>query len=267
MSVQLTGLTIFPVKSAKGIELTEAEVGFRGLDHDRRWMVVDDGGKFLTQRTLPKLALIQVAITDHQLYLNAPGQSSLLVTQPNADAETTDVDVWGDRCLAQTAGKAAADWLTHFLSTPCQLVYMPETTHRPVDHGKFEGDRGVSFADAYPYLLISEASLQDLNQRLDTPILMNRFRPNLVVSGCKAFAEDSWQIIRIGTVPFRVAKPCSRCTIPTVDQHTGQRGPEPLKTLATYRAWDGKIWFGQNLIPLTEGTIRLGDGVEIDPEL
>ena len=264
MALQLTGITTFPIKSARGIELTEASIGFRGLRHDRRWMVVDGEGKFITQRTLPKLALIQVAIADHQLYLSAPGQSDLAVNLPDSDAKTKTVEVWGDRCLAHLADQSAADWLSHFLGVSCQLVHMPETTYRPVDHGKIPGDRGVSFADAYPYLLISEASLQDLNQRLETPLPMNRFRPNLVVRGCDAFAEDSWQTIRMGSVTFQVAKPCSRCTVTTVDQQTAERGPEPLKTLATYRAWDGKIWFGQNLLPLSEGTIRLGDAVEID---
>lgn len=169
------------------------------------------------------------------------------------------VEVWGDRCLAWSMGNDARIWFSTMLGTPCELVYMPDESDRPTDHGAFGRENQVSFADSYPFLLISEASLADLNQRLDTPIPMNRFRPNLVVSGCDAFSEDHWTEIRIGNVPFQVAKSCSRCTIPTVDQATGKRSPEPLKTLATYRHWDGQIWFGQNLIHHTLGTLNVGD--------
>jgi len=175
-----------------------------------------------------------------------------------------EVEVWGDRCLAWSMGQEAQNWFTEVLGVDCELVYMPEKSDRPTDHGKFGPEEQVSFADAYPFLLISESSLADLNQRLDNPIPMNRFRPNLVVRGCNAFAEDQWSSIQINNVTFQVAKSCARCTIPTVDQSTGQRNPEPLKTLATYRHWDGQIWFGQNLIHQSLGELKVGDRLSVD---
>ncbi|MEM6423905.1 MAG: MOSC N-terminal beta barrel domain-containing protein [Cyanobacteria bacterium P01_D01_bin.128] len=279
MSIHLSGLNIFPIKSARGIPLQQAQAEYRGLSHDRRWMVVDANNRFLTQRTLPNLALIQVRVSPQTLELSTFGQPPLVIPIPGEPADTqgadsqadvkqtlVEVEVWGDRCLALSCGQAAANWLSQALGTPCRLVYMPPSTHRPIDHGKFSQDHldhGVSFADAYPYLLISEASLEDLNQRLASPVPMNRFRPNLVVQGCAAFAEDRWKTIRIGAITFQIAKPCSRCVITTVDQDHATRSPEPIKTLATYRAWEGKIWFGQNLLPLNEGTLHRGDRVEV----
>ena len=178
-----------------------------------------------------------------------------------AAAELIDVDVWGDDCVAWSMGDEAAQWLSNFLGVDAHLVYMPDSTHRPTDHGRFETPN--SFSDAYPFLLISEASLADLNGRLEQSVPMNRFRPNLVVQGCEPFAEDTWKQIKIGSIVFDVAKSCSRCSIPGVEQSTGEQGKEPLKTLATYRRWDHAIWFGQNLIAHGEGMLNLGDGVEI----
>jgi uncharacterized protein YcbX len=160
-------------------------------------------------------------------------------------------------------GEEVSQWFSEFLELSCQLVYMPDNSYRPVNSRYASHNQQVSFADGFPFLLISEASLQDLNERLDQPIPMNRFRPNLVVSGCEAFAEDSWRSIRIGSIPFHVVKPCERCLITTVDQAQGIRGKEPLQTLAQYRLSNGKILFGQNLIPAELGTLQVGDSVEI----
>lgn len=258
--IQLSGLFIYPIKSARGIALGQANVTARGLLHDRRWMVCDRSGKFLTQRKHPHMALIQVSCSDTHLTLEAPDQERLTVPIP-ATAPSVTVTVWGDRCEALPTADSAHRWLSQFLGLDCQLVYMPEGTQRPADHGTAPGIN--SFADAYPFLLISEASLADLNQRLAQPVPMNRFRPNLVVKGCDPFAEDSWRQIKIGNILFDVAKPCSRCSIPGVDQATGKQGKEPLATLARYRRWDGAIWFGQNLIPQTTGQLSLGDGCEV----
>ncbi|MDV3347687.1 MOSC domain-containing protein [Leptothoe sp. LEGE 181152] len=260
--IELSGLTTYPVKSAAGIGLHQAQVTSRGLLHDRRWMVCDRNGKFLTQRKLPKMALIQVTV-DEALHLSIAGvpDSSLELPAVPATAQLLHVNVWGDACTAWSMGDKAAQWLHHFLGVDAQLVYMPDSTHRPVDHGRFETPN--SFSDAYPFLLISEASLADLNGRLEQPVPMNRFRPNLVVRGCEPFAEDTWKQIKIGDILFDVAKSCSRCSIPGVEQSTGEQGKEPLKTLATYRRWDHAIWFGQNLIANGEGTLAVGDTVEI----
>lgn len=267
----LSGLYIYPIKSAAGLAVDGASMTERGLQHDRRWMIVNADGKFMTQRQFPRMALIRVQIQDGVMTLSvsdSKGSSAPTIAPlslpliPDPEAPLT-VEVWGDRCLALSMGPEAQAWLSDVLGLPCTLVYMPDESDRPTDHGRFGASHQVSFADAYPYLLISEASLADLNQRLPSPIPMNRFRPNLVVRGCDAFAEDQWNTIRIGDVSFQVAKPCSRCTIPTVDQATAERSPEPLKTLATYRHWDGQIWFGQNLLHNQMGTLTVGDRLEI----
>lgn len=260
--IELSGLTTYPVKSMGGIGLSQAQVTSRGLLHDRRWMVCDRNGKFLTQRKLPKLALIRVAV-DQMLHLSIVdmADSSLELPAVPPTARPLFVNVWGDKCIAWSMGDKAAQWLSNFLGIEVQLVYMPDSTHRPIDHGRFETPN--SFSDAYPFLLISEASLADLNDRLEQPVPMNRFRPNLVVKGCASFAEDTWKQIQIGDIVFDVAKSCSRCSIPGVEQSTGKQGKEPLKTLATYRRWDHAIWFGQNLIAHSEGTLNVGDTVKI----
>lgn len=260
-AIKLSGLNTYPIKSAAGIALNHAQVTMRGLLHDRRWMVCDRSGKFLTQRKFPKMALIQVAVDD-VLHLSIAGTEQIELKIPAVPAATpVSVDVWGDSCTAWSMGDAAAQWLSEFLRQEVQLVYMPDSTNRPTDHGRF--DTPNSFSDAYPFLLISEASLADLNRRLDQPVPMNRFRPNLVVSGCDPFAEDTWKQMKVGDILFDVAKACSRCSVPGVEQSTGVQGKEPLKTLATFRRWDHAIWFGQNLIAQNTGTLTVGDDVEI----
>ncbi|MEO0759048.1 MAG: MOSC N-terminal beta barrel domain-containing protein [Cyanobacteria bacterium J06648_16] len=258
----LSALNVYPVKSAAGISLNRAAVERRGLTSDRRWMVVDAKGRFMTQRKYPRMALIWVTLGE-QLSLEAPNQRPLVLPPvPDSEEELT-VEVWGDLCRVRSMGAAAADWLSEFLEVPCQMVYMPDEAQRPTAHGQLGANRLVSFADAYPFLLISEASLADLNSRLARPVPMNRFRPNLVVSGCEAFAEDTWAKIRIGEVTFTVAKGCDRCSIPGVDQATGVADKEPLPTLATYRRWQGKIWFGQNLVQENLGQLKVNDPVEV----
>ena len=273
----LSGLHIYPVKSTAGISLDAAALTPQGLRGDRRYMVVSADGQFMTQRRFPRMALVQVTIEsaggEEQLTLTAPDMPTLQVQRPEADDASMTVEIWGDRTTALPCGTDADAWFGQFLSVSCRLVYMPETSQRPVDHGKFGSDKIVSFADAYPYLLLSEASLAGLNQRLVDrqagSVPMNRFRPNLVVSGDIApHAEDEWKRIRIGEVVFEVAKPCARCSIPNVDQVLGDRTKEPTVTLSTYRSWDRAIWFGQNLIQEKFAAkqaewLRVGDTVEV----
>ncbi|MEB3355588.1 MAG: MOSC N-terminal beta barrel domain-containing protein [Synechococcales bacterium] len=271
----LSALYVYPIKSAAGIAVTTATVESRGLQCDRRWMVVDAQQRFMTQRQHPRMALIQVAIGPDALTVTAPDMPplsvplNLEVEQGNFPAETCpdrlQVEVWGDWCEGIPVGNESRAWFSEFLQIDCQLVYMPDDAHRPAGHGQHGQEHAVSFADGYPFLLISQASLDDLNQRLVEPVPMNRFRPNLVVTGCEAFAEDRWHTFQIGSVPFQAAKPCSRCVIPTIDQTTGDRGHEPLKTLATYRRWDSQIWFGQNLIQKGVGVLTVGDRVTLFP--
>jgi uncharacterized protein YcbX len=261
--LQLTALNIYPIKSTTGIQLRAAQVTWQGLQHDRRWMIVDQQGKFMTQRKFPQMALITVQVGEDHLKITAPNQSPLALPLTPTSGAPLAVEIWGDRCQALSMGIDAQTWFSEFLQVPCQLVFMPESTHRPTDHGKLGNNQLVSFADAYPFLLISEASLADLNTRLEYPIPMNRFRPNLVVQGCDAFAEDTWQTIRIGEITFTVAKSCARCSIPGVDQTTGIASKEPLLTLAKYRLTNGEIWFGQNLVHHNLGRLQIGDSIEI----
>lgn len=260
--IWLSGLYRYPVKALRGLALPESRVELRGLAYDRRWMVVDGQGKFLTQRQWPRLALVEVAIASPNLQLQAPGMPDLSFALVPEAVEPITVEVWGDDCMALPMGSRSQAWFSQYLGIPCQLVYMPDHSLRPAGHGSV-GDVPVSFADGYPFLLISQGSLDDLNQRLSDPVPMNRFRPNLVVAGCEPFAEDTWAEIQIGDVTFRCVKPCSRCIVTTTDQITAQRSPEPLRTLATYRHHQGEILFGQNLIALNPGSVCLNAPVEI----
>ena len=260
----LSGIYIYPIKSAAGISLKTAQIGKRGFQYDRGWMLVDETGKFLTQRQFPRIALITVLLEEDQLVINAPNKQSLAIPIHLDSNPSISVQVWNDICEAIPLGEKVSQWFSEFLETSCHLVYMPENSFRPVDPHYAINNEQVSFVDGFPFLLISEASLHNLNERLQEPVPMNRFRPNLVVSGCEAFAEDSWSQIHIGSIPFHVVKPCSRCVITTVDQAQGIRGKEPLQMLAQYRYWDGNIWFGQNLTHAALGTLQVGDLVKID---
>jgi hypothetical protein len=262
--VRLSGIYIYPIKSTGGIPLKTAQVEQRGFQYDRRWMLVDETGKFLTQRQFPRMALITVELVGGQLIVNAPNRESITIPLHWESRDRISVQVWRDVCDAVPLGEEVNRWFSDFLELSCQLVYMDESTFRPVNPSYATNNEQVSFADGFPFLLISEASLQDLNQRLDEPVPMNRFRPNLVVSGCEAFAEDDWREIHIGSISFRVVKPCSRCSITTVEQTTGIRGKEPLLTLAQYRRRSGEIFFGQNLISGELGTLQIGDVVKIE---
>ena len=259
----LSALRIYPIKSCGGIAVEGWEVDERGLRHDRRWMLVDETGCFMSQRELPRMALIKVRIESDGLVVDAPGMSSLDVPFQVPDGKPLLVRVWDDLVESQTVGDDADRWFGEFLGVSCKLVYMPDESVRPVDpaHGE-PGDR-VGLADGFPFLLISEASLADLNARLEHPLPMNRFRPSLVLRGCEPFAEDGWSLVRIGQLTFRVVKPCARCAITTVDQETAARGKEPLRTLAWFRRARNKVLFGQNLIHDERGTLRIGDPVQI----
>lgn len=261
----LESLHVYPVKSCGGIAARSWRVDERGLLYDRRWMVVDGDGVFMSQRRWPRMALVRPRLTDDSLVLRAPGLSDLeLPLLPDTREPTRPVWVWGDRVEAQDAGEGAARWFRDLLGAPrCRLVLQPEGSVRPVDpdYGR-PGDR-VGFADGFPFLLISSASLEHLNSRLAEPVPMDRFRPNLVVSGCAPHAEDGWRRVRVGPVSLRAVKPCARCDIPMIDQSTAIKGTEPLRTLARYRNVGGAVLFGQNLAHDGTGTLSVGDGIEV----
>ena len=262
-TIALSGLFVYPLKSARGVALDVAVVVARGLEGDRRWMVVDRDGEFISQRTHPRLALVSALLEGGRLALAAPGAPTLVVDPPSVDEPSVRVRVWDDVCDALPAGPEPARWLSARLGIACELVFLPDGSHRPVAPASGVTAAEVSFADAYPFLLISEASLEDLNRRLASPVPMDRFRPNLVVRGCEPYAEDGWRRIRVGPVAFRVVKPCSRCGTIVVDQTTGVRGREPLATLATYRRVGSEVMFGQNLVHEGTGPLHLGDEVTV----
>lgn len=256
--IRLSALHVYPLKSAAGISAGQWAVDEFGLRHDRRWMVVDAAGRHVTQRTHPRLALVRPTIDGHRLRLTAPDQPVLEVPlEPRGDA-TASVTVWGDTCAAHWMGGQADRWFCRALETTCRLVYMPDTTLRPVDSVYAPPGARVSFADGFPFLLISEESLADLNQRLRVPVPMNRFRPNLVLAGGEPYLEDHLDTFRLGEVVLRVVKSCARCVLTTVDQITTQRGREPLRTLATYRRVGGEVMFGQNVVHSGTGLLRVG---------
>ena len=261
----LSGLHVYPIKSCGGVALESAPVDATGLRHDRRWMLVDASGELLSQREFPRMALISVRLAPASLIVGAPGMPDLEVPLSTPSADRVRVRVWGDGVAGAPVGGYADRWFGEFLDFPCRLVHKPEDDVRPVDSAYAEEGDQVGFADAFPFLAISEASLGDLNGRLVEPVPMQRFRPNLVVRGCRPYAEDGWGQVRIGAVPFRAAEPCTRCAIVTTDQKTGARGKEPLRTLATYRASGDGVRFGRYLIHVSPGTLRVGDPVEPTP--
>ncbi|HEX6708981.1 MAG TPA: MOSC N-terminal beta barrel domain-containing protein [Rubrobacter sp.] len=264
-NVTLSGLYVYPIKSCAGISLDSADLSATGLRYDRRWMLVDETGEFMSQRTHPRMALISVRLSTEHLIVRAPGMPELEISPQQENGNQIEVHIWGDTNRGALVGEEADRWFGEFLGFPCRLVRKPDDDLRLVDSFYAEDRDQVGFADGFAFLLISEASLEDLNERLQAPLPMNRFRPNFVVGGCKPYAEDGWSRIRIGSVPFRVAEPCPRCAITTVNQNTGVPGKEPLRTLATYRKTELGAVFGRNLIHDSLGTVRVGDPVATTP--
>ena len=261
--IRLSSLYVYPIKSCGGVAVSEWNVDERGFRYDRRWMLVDEANQFISQRELPRMALIGVRFDPGGLVVSAPDMPSLRVPLLPPDGRPLRARIWDDVVDTLPVGTSSDRWFTEFLGVRCRLVHLPESSVRRVDpdYGT-DGDR-VGLADGFPFLLISEGSLAELNARLERPLPMNRFRPNVVVGGCAPFAEDGWRVVRAGPITLRVVKPCARCAITTVDQSTGARGKEPLRTLATFRRSGTKVLFGQNLIHDERGTLRVGDPVEV----
>lgn len=264
MNPTISHINLFPIKSCAPVTPDQATVESRGLHGDRRWMVVDADGKFVTARKQPRMVLIRAVPVDDALALDAPGMPALRLVPPAKSAQTS-VAIWKDELTAQAANAQADAWISTYLGMPARFVFMADDCVRPVDPDYAQAGDQVSFADGFPILLISQVALDELNGRLDAPVPMLRFRPNLVVANTTAHAEDSWRSIRIGTIRFDVVKPCSRCVLTTVDPESGipDSAGEPLRTLVSYRRTDNGVMFGQNLIPRGTGVIRIGDAVTI----
>lgn len=255
---------IYPIKSLGGIRLESAKVEEKGFQYDRRWMLVDHSGLFVSQRTYPQLALLGVKILhDHLEVFHKQNISyQLTFTIDRVTGPEMEVTVWDDQVLAKVVDPKVSKWFSEFLGFEVHLVVMPENSHRKVDPRYAVQGESVSFADGMPYLIIGEASLEDLNSKLETPVPMDRFRPNIVFSGGTPFLEDELKKITIGEVSFQVIKPCARCVLTTVDQQSGEKGKEPLRTLSEYRTRNNKVYFGQNMVSLQAGTVRVGDLIQ-----
>lgn len=265
-NLNLSEINIYPIKSLGGVSLNSCLVEERGLQYDRRWLLVDKNGMFMTQRTYPQMALISVSISKNGLIITHKinrTMRSILIPFNTQENHTVDVIIWSDKCKAVLVGREYNEWFSEALQTECRLVHMPDDEIRLVEKKYTSEDRKVSFADAYPFLIIGQSSLDDLNSRLSVKLPMNRFRTNFVFTGGEPYEEDDWNNFTIGVVKFQAVKPCDRCVITTTDQDTSQRNEEPLKTLSTYRKKNNKVLFGMNLISYSYGIINVGDSIKI----
>jgi len=258
---EISALYVYPIKACRGIRVDEWPVVARGFDADRRWMIVDADGTCVTQREFSRLALVTTSFHGARLRIAAEGFGEVEIPLGYEHGSLRNVRVWNDDCVGH-AHPEASSWFSEFLGARHELVYMPES-HRRVVNPKYARPTDiVGFADGYPFLLISEASLEDLNRRLAEPVPMERFRPNIVVRGTAPFAEDSYAQVRLGELTFRGTKRCDRCVVTTIDIATGERSKEPLRTLATFRLEDSRVWFGMNLVHDGTGMLRVGDAVQ-----
>ncbi len=259
MALSITSLHIYPIKSMHGISLQEAQLSDRGFLHDRRWMLIDEDHVFLSQRSFPSLARFRVAMTETELLISFEGEELRVSLYPQ-DGERLRVTIWDDVCDALAVSTAADVWFSTRLGRSCRLVYMTDDSHRAVDPRYGAATQGVSFADGYPFLMLSEESIADLNRRLPSAVPASRFRANILIAGGEAYIEDSIGAFSIRGVQFVGAKPCARCQVITIDQQSGEvMGKEPLATLATYRRDGNKVLFGMNLLHTGTGFLRVGD--------
>lgn len=264
--MQLSEIYIYPIKALGGIQLSTSKLTTRGLENDRRFMLVDSEGIFMTQRTNRQMALLRTTIKGDRLIVWQKDQrenSLSIPTQPTFFTKEIEVDVWGISSIAQVMPAAINQWFQNQLKTDCQLVYMPDTAERRMKE-KYNTARDlVSFADGAPILIVGQASLDDLNSRLAESVSMNRFRPNLVFTGDEPFGEDHWKSVKIGSQSFKITHRCVRCNVPNINQETGAIMKEPNRTLATFRRFDQKIYFGVNVVweeELTNGKDELSVG-------
>ena len=259
----LSEINIYPIKSLGGISLQSSEVEERGLKYDRRWVLVDDTNTFFTQRDFPEMALIKVEIERDGLHLQHKRKNIEHLKVPFVfnHSKKDEVVIWDETVAAEFYNRTIDDWFSDILGIKCHLVKMHESTKRIVDK-TYAKNKTVSFADGYPFMIIGQASLDDLNSRMEVPLPMNRFRTNFVFTGGKPFEEDDWKKFKIGEVKFEAVKPCARCVITTTNQETAERAHEPLLTLSKYRKIDNKVMFGMNLICESTGQIKVGNKIK-----
>jgi hypothetical protein len=256
----ISELLIYPVKSLGGMSVKSSVLTERGFEYDRRFMLIDSHNRFVTQREFPELVFFKTSIVGNNLFLTDKRDECSVAVPLNAvEGEQIGVQVWDDYCQAMLLDKHIGDWFSERLSKQVRLVYMPNDSRRQVDPAYAANGELTSFSDGYPVLIIGEESLKDLNDKLENPVSMDRFRPNIVFSGGYPYVEDTFKAFKVGDVRWEAVKPCARCIMTTTDQETGQRTAEPLKTLSKYRSRHNKIYFGQNLLASQTGEIRIGD--------
>jgi uncharacterized protein len=258
-------LYIYPIKSLGGISVSTAKISDRGFDLDRRWMLVDENNRFLTQREVPSMALLQVELTPVGLKVYHKQSPDLTINIPvlPETKEEVAVEIFEDNCTAIFVSEIADEWFSQMLPVNCRLVYMPDSTKRLVDKNYAQDNEVTAFSDGYPILIIGQSSLDDLNKRLAEPLPINRFRPNIVFTGGAPNEENVMMHFTINSVNFFGVKLCARCTITTVDQYDASKSVEPLRTLASYRQKNNKVYFGQNLLHHGSGSIHVGDKIEV----
>jgi len=264
--LNVSELSIYPVKSAKGLSLQSMHLNRQGPECDRRWMVIDKNQVFVTQRKFPKMCLISTELVNGELFISADDSSRCKV--PAGGSKLTSSSVWGTVVSGEDCGDEAAQWVSEFLDKQCRVIYMDDDYARLVDPNFARQNQTVAFADGFPLLVTTQASLDDFNAKLLTQesqleIGMERFRPNIVISGNDAWAEDHWQRIAIGDIELSLVKPCSRCIMPSVNPMTSEKQMEVNHALLKYRRRDKKTYFGQNALYETLGTIRVGDAVRV----
>jgi uncharacterized protein YcbX len=262
--LQISALYIYPIKSLGGIALDTAALTDRGLQHDRRWMLIDANNRFLSQRDNAQMALLKTALTDEGMTVSyTPNNSSVTIPFVPQTEEMLEVTVWDDTCQAQLVSSHIDEWFSEKLNLPARLVYMPDDSLRQTDLRYTSEGSITSFSDAYPMLIIGQASLDDLNTRLADAVPMNRFRPNIVFTGGEAYSEDTMKHINVNGIDMYGVKLCARCVMTTIDQENAKKGKEPLKMLAKYRLKNNKIYFGQNLTHTSEGILNVGDAIRV----
>ena len=262
-NVVLSDIFIYPIKSLGGIRMASWPVTHIGFKYDRQWMLVDGDCQFLSQRRLPRMTLIKTVIDNEHLVVTAPDMADLRIELEPQTGTPVRSTIWGCQIDTLAVSAAADAWFSRFLQMNCRLVYQPASVIRLVNPEYAKPGDQTALSDGFPFLLISEGSLASLNDSMGLQLPMSRFRPNLVVSGCESYAEDRWREIMIGDIGFRLPKPCSRCSVTTVDTQTGETGKEPLTTLNRLRNWQGKVYFGQNALHDGVGMLSIGDKVTI----
>ena len=263
--LQVSQLFIYPIKSLGGITKQSVEITNTGFKYDRRWMLVDEKNIFLTQRTHPQMVLLHLAETSNGFMVSKYNDDNLSINIPfiTPEQKKITVTVWDDVCDAVEVSTLHNDWFSEMLNVKCKLVYMPDDTKRMVDKRYAANDETTSFSDGYPILMIGQSSMDNLNEKLAEALPANRFRPNIVFTGGHAHIEDEMAAFEINALHFLGVKPCSRCVITTINQHTAEKGKEPLTTLSGYRMKNNKIYFGQNVLQQQNGIINVGDEIKI----